>query len=269
MLKTSAATRLTTPFVSRTLLSAIACRLGQLLSSGSVTFTPEDASSARSGTDSPPQLQGSNAGLRTKPSPSSVNRKVIGYVRQDDSLLPYLTVRETLRFAASLRLARSVNKRTRDQIVQQTIDELGLRDAADTIVGGPFRKGISGGEKRRLSIGCVLVTLPSVLVLDEPTTGLDAFTAYALLETLSNLARRGRTVILSIHQPRSDAFPIVRCLALSHLRKKLNPPSKYSSIRCAYYQAATSSTRVQVGTCSRTFRHSDTRRRNIRTRSTL
>jgi ABC-type multidrug transport system ATPase subunit len=50
--------------------------------------------------------------------------------------------------------------------VEQTIDELGLRDAADTVVGGPLRKGISGGEKRRLSIGCVLVTLPSVLILD-------------------------------------------------------------------------------------------------------
>lgn len=51
-------------------------------------------------------------------------------------------------------------------IVEQTIDELGLRDAAETVVGGPLRKGISGGEKRRLSIGCVLVTLPSVLILD-------------------------------------------------------------------------------------------------------
>jgi ABC-type multidrug transport system ATPase subunit len=86
--------------------------------------------------------------------------------------------------------------------------ELGLADAADVVVGGAFRKGISGGEKRRLSIGCVLVTLPSILVLDEPTTGLDAFTAFALLETLKRLAERGRTVLLSIHQPRSDAFPV-------------------------------------------------------------
>ncbi|KAM0752952.1 P-loop containing nucleoside triphosphate hydrolase protein [Meredithblackwellia eburnea MCA 4105] len=135
--------------------------------------------------------------------------KVVGFVRQDDFLLPYLTVRETLSFAAALRLPRSVNPETREAIVDQTILELGLRDVANVIVGGPFRKGISGGEKRRLSIGCILVTLPSVLVLDEPTTGLDSTTAFHLLETLSRLARKGgRVVILSIHQPRSDAFTL-------------------------------------------------------------
>lgn len=112
--------------------------------------------------------------------------------------------------------------------MEQTIQELGLRDAADTIVGGILRKvhpslfsanlvlrlfvtrqqGISGGERRRLSIALTLVTLPSILALDEPTTGLDAFTAFSLLQTLSSLARRGRTVVLSLHQPRSDAFAL-------------------------------------------------------------
>lgn len=130
------------------------------------------------------------------------------FCRQTDDLLPYLTVRETLAYAAALRLPRSVTAETRSAIVDQTIMELGLADAADVVVGGAFRKGISGGEKRRLSIGCVLVTLPSILCLDEPTTGLDAFTAFALLETLKRLAQRGRSIILSIHQPRSDAFPV-------------------------------------------------------------
>ena len=68
---------------------------------------------------------------------------------QDDFLLPYLTVRETLIFAASLRLPRSVSQADKEAIVDQTIVELGLGDAADVFVGGPFRKGISGGEKRR------------------------------------------------------------------------------------------------------------------------
>lgn len=54
----------------------------------------------------------------------------------------------------------------------------------------------------------MLVTLPSVLILDEPTSGLDAFTSYLLLKTLNNLSRRGRTVIISIHAPRSDAYPL-------------------------------------------------------------
>lgn len=145
-----------------------------------------------------------------QPLPRREAKKLIGYVRQDDFLMPFLTVRETLNFAAALRLPKSVSAATRTAIVEQTITELGLADAADVVVGGPFRKGISGGEKRRLTIGCTLVQMPSVLVLDEPTTGLDSFTAFQILETLKKLARRGRTVIVTLHGPRSDAFPLVR-----------------------------------------------------------
>ncbi|KAL1410291.1 hypothetical protein Q8F55_004297 [Vanrija albida] len=141
-------------------------------------------------------------------------RRRIGFVRQQDYLVECLTVRETLTYAARLRLPTNLSSEAISLIVEQTLDELGLRDAADTVVGGPLRKGISGGEKRRLSIGCVLVTLPSVLILDEPTSGLDAYTSYLLLRTLSALARRGRTVILSIHAPRSDAFPLFDRLCL-------------------------------------------------------
>lgn len=119
-----------------------------------------------------------------------------------------MTVRETLTFAASLRLPKSVDQVTREEIVSQTIIELGLKEVENVLVGGMNKKGISGGEKRRLSIGCILVTLPSILILDEPTTGLDSTTAYQLLETLARLARRGRVVILSIHQPRSDAVQL-------------------------------------------------------------
>ncbi|KAG9091359.1 hypothetical protein FS749_016598 [Ceratobasidium sp. UAMH 11750] len=132
----------------------------------------------------------------------------IGFMRQHDHLLAHLTVRETLECAAALRLPVSISAETRPLVVEQTIQELGLRDAADTVVGGALRKGISGGERRRLSIGCALVIFPSILALDEPTTGLDAFTAFALLQTLSTLARRGRTVLLSLHQPCSDAFAL-------------------------------------------------------------
>ncbi|KAF7319864.1 ABC transporter domain-containing protein [Mycena kentingensis (nom. inval.)] len=115
----------------------------------------------------------------------------------------------TLMFSAALRLPKTVDKRAVREIVEQTIEELGLKECADTVVGGIFRKGISGGERRRLSIGCVLVTMPSVLVLDEPTTGLDATTSFVLLQTLSELAKRhSRTIILSLHAPRSDAFAL-------------------------------------------------------------
>ncbi|WVW79872.1 hypothetical protein I302_101842 [Kwoniella bestiolae CBS 10118] len=187
-----------------TLLNAIAHRLSGLpTQSGQVAYYAAT-----------PQTSTAQTAVRGKKLSKGEVKRRIGFVRQQDYLVECLTVRETLTYAAKLRLPTSLSNETITHIVDQTIDELGLRDAADTVVGGPLRKGISGGEKRRLSIGCVLVTLPSVLILDEPTSGLDAFTSYLLLLTLSHLARRGRTIILSIHAPRSDAFDIFDRIAL-------------------------------------------------------
>ncbi|WVF67064.1 hypothetical protein IAT40_001808 [Kwoniella sp. CBS 6097] len=198
-----------------TLLNAIANRLGGLpIESGEVAYyaaTNQNQAKERAENSDDATIRGSGRGKKL--SRGEVKRR-IGFVRQQDYLVECLTVRETLTYAARLRLPTSLSNETVSLIVEQTIDELGLRDAADTVVGGPLRKGISGGEKRRLSIGCVLVTLPSVLILDEPTSGLDAFTSYLLLLTLSHLARRGRTIILSIHAPRSDAFDIFDRIAL-------------------------------------------------------
>jgi len=143
----------------------------------------------------------------------SAAKKAIGYVRQDDALLPYLTVAETLETAAALRLPESVSPQQRAAIVQQTMAELGLRDVADVLVGGALRRGISGGERRRLTIGCQLVTLPSILLLDEPTSGLDSSTAFQILQTLQRLAANGRVVVLSCHLPRSEAFTLVRLVS--------------------------------------------------------
>ncbi|KAG8903628.1 hypothetical protein FRB99_002933 [Tulasnella sp. 403] len=184
-----------------TVLNAIVGRLANLpVENGSVSFCPSNQLSA------PDRKTLTSRKMKDK----------IGFVKQQDTLLEHLTVRETLFYAAALRLPSEISNQTRDLIVAQTIQELGLRDVADTIVGGALRKGISGGERRRLSIGCALVSMPSVLVADEPTTGLDAFTAYSLLLTLSQLARRNRTVILTLHQPRSATFPLFdRILLLS------------------------------------------------------
>ena len=67
-------------------------------------------------------------------------------------------------------------------------------------------KGVSGGERKRTSIGVELITDPSLIFLDEPTTGLDSFTATSVMELLQNLANQGRTIIQTIHQPNSDMF---------------------------------------------------------------
>src|SRR3978361_75425 len=94
------------------------------------------------------------------------------YVKQEDVLLPCLTVRETLQYAAELRLPNPPAERR--QIVEEVILELGLKECANTRIGSTEKKGCSGGEKRRVSIAVQMLSNPSVLFLDEPTTGLDA-----------------------------------------------------------------------------------------------
>jgi ABC-type multidrug transport system ATPase subunit len=130
------------------------------------------------------------------------------YVMQQDILLPTLTVRETLHYAADLRLPSSTTAEDRTRVVEEVILELGLKECADTRVGNSQHRGCSGGEKRRVSIGVQLLSNPSVLFLDEPTTGLDATSAFQLVRTLKSLAQKGRTVVTTIHQPRSEIWDL-------------------------------------------------------------
>ncbi|KAK2021213.1 ABC transporter [Colletotrichum zoysiae] len=138
---------------------------------------------------------------------NSVIRSVCSYVCQDDdALLPSLTVRETLRFSAGLRLPSHMSKEEKTRRAEEVLLKMGLKDCADNLVGNELVKGISGGEKRRVTIAVQLLSDPRVLLLDEPTSGLDAFTANSIMEVLQGLANEGRTVILTIHQARSDLF---------------------------------------------------------------
>lgn len=137
----------------------------------------------------------------------SVIRSVCSYVCQDDdALLPSLTVRETLRFSAGLRLPTFMSKEEKNRRAEEVLLKMGLKDCADNLIGSEMIKGISGGEKRRVSIAVQILTDPRILLLDEPTSGLDAFTANSIMEVLQGLALEGRTVILTIHQARSDLF---------------------------------------------------------------
>ncbi|MCJ1338983.1 hypothetical protein MMC09_004272 [Bachmanniomyces sp. S44760] len=136
-----------------------------------------------------------------------VIRSVTSYVSQDDdALLPTLTVRETLYFAAGLRLPTWMTKSEKTHRAESVLLKLGLRDCADNLVGNDLIKGISGGEKRRVTIAIQVLTDPRILLLDEPTSGLDAFTASSIIDVLRALAEEGRTLILTIHQSRSDLF---------------------------------------------------------------
>ena len=136
-----------------------------------------------------------------------VIRSVCSYVCQDDdTLLPYLTVRENLHFAAGLRLPAHLSTEQKRQRAESVLLKMGLRDCADNRIGNDIVKGISGGEKRRVTIATQILTDPRILFLDEPTSGLDAFTASSIVEVLRGLAEEGRTLILTVHQSRSDLF---------------------------------------------------------------
>uniref|UniRef100_A0A3Q2E4B2 ATP-binding cassette sub-family G member 8 n=1 Tax=Cyprinodon variegatus TaxID=28743 RepID=A0A3Q2E4B2_CYPVA len=141
-------------------------------------------------------------------------KKSIAHVRQDDRLLPHLTVRETLCFVAKLRLPTHFTQAQRDQRVDDVIAELRLRQCANTRVGNDYVRGVSGGERRRVSIAVQLLWNPGILILDEPTSGLDSFTAHNLVITLSRLAKGNRLILLSVHQPRSDIFQLFDLVVL-------------------------------------------------------
>ena len=136
---------------------------------------------------------------------SSVNfNSLAGYVMQDEVLLEYLTVRETLELTAQFKMSAKLVKERVDEV----IEKLGLHSCENNLIGGFMQKGISGGEKKRVSIGVELLTDPAIIFLDEPTTGLDSFTSESLIENLRKLAATGITVIATIHQPNVYIFEL-------------------------------------------------------------
>lgn len=132
---------------------------------------------------------------------SRLLKVISAYVMQDDLLYPMLTVEETLMFAAEFRLPRTLSKSKKQMRVQALIDQLGLRNAAKTVIGDEGHRGVSGGERRRVSIGIDIIHDPIILFLDEPTSGLDSTSAFMVVKVLQRIAQSGSIVIMSIHQP--------------------------------------------------------------------
>lgn len=142
-------------------------------------------------------------------------RAVAAFVDQEDALMPTLTIYETILYSALLRLPRNMSYESKNMRVHETMAELGILHIKDSAIGQEGSRGISGGEKRRVSIACELVTSPSILFLDEPTSGLDSYNAHNVVECLVNLARNyRRTIILTIHQPRSNIVALFDQLIL-------------------------------------------------------
>lgn len=132
---------------------------------------------------------------------SRLLKVISAYVMQDDLLYPMLTVEETLMFAAEFRLPRTLSKSKKKARVEALIDQLGLRNAAKTVIGDEGHRGVSGGERRRVSIGIDIIHDPIILFLDEPTSGLDSTSAFMVVKVLQRIAQSGSIVIMSVHQP--------------------------------------------------------------------
>ncbi|PSN75283.1 ATP-binding cassette transporter-like protein [Corynespora cassiicola Philippines] len=153
--------------------------------------------------------------LNGTPTTLSTFRKFSSYVEQDDALVGSLTVRETLYFAAQLSLPSTINKSQRIARIEALIAAFGLHGQADTLIGTPIRKGVSGGQKRRVSVASQLITSPKVLFLDEPTSGLDSSASFEVMSFVRDIAKQHKILVLaSIHQPSTTTFELFDKLLL-------------------------------------------------------
>ncbi|KAF4257462.1 hypothetical protein CNMCM8812_000527 [Aspergillus fumigatus] len=141
--------------------------------------------------------------------------RITSYVEQEDALIGSLTVQETLKFAADLSLPSSVSKAQRRDRIQTLLESFGILNQAATLVGTPIRKGISGGQKRRVSVASQLITCPKICFLDEPTSGLDSTASYEVISYVKELAVANNLIVIaSIHQPSTTTFQLFDKLLL-------------------------------------------------------
>ena len=154
---------------------------------------------------------------------------------QENVLMATLTVREAIYYSAQIQLPDTMPVAEKLARAGDTIQEMGLTGALDTRIGGREAKGISGGQRKRLSICLEILTRPRLLFLDEPTTGLDSAAAFSVVQTLRQLAvDGGRTIVSSVHQPSSEVFALFDDLCL------------LSSGECVYFGDAKLATQVRT-----------------------
>lgn len=130
---------------------------------------------------------------------------VIGYVPQDDLLIEELTVAENLFYAAKLCFSKLKDSEI-NELVNKTLSALGLSETANLKVGSPLQKTISGGQRKRVNIGLELLREPSVMFVDEPTSGLSSRDSENIMDLLKELSLKGKMIFVVIHQPSSDIF---------------------------------------------------------------
>ncbi|OII70919.1 ABC-2 type transporter family protein [Cryptosporidium andersoni] len=151
------------------------------------------------------RLIGGQIYINGKKVTNSELRSCSSFVMQNEVMLPYLTVQETLNLSAQLRLP-NCTAHERHERINLIISDLGLSHCRNKIVGDNEVKSLSGGERRRVALAIELISDPYLLFIDEPTSGLDTFLSLQILQLLLKLAKSGRTIVCSVHQPRSQIF---------------------------------------------------------------
>jgi ABC-type multidrug transport system ATPase subunit/ABC-type polysaccharide/polyol phosphate export permease len=130
----------------------------------------------------------------------------IGYVPQDDIIHPELSVYESLYYTAKLRLPPDTSDREIEPLIDRILQDLGILETKHVLIGSPLKKGISGGQRKRVNLAQELITQPALLFLDEPTSGLASSDTRNIMRLLRRLANEGRTILLTIHQPSLEAY---------------------------------------------------------------
>ncbi len=140
-------------------------------------------------------------------------RGVIGYIPQDDLLMEDLTVYENLFYAARLCFGNYTDVQIKE-VVEKVLLSLGIAETRNLKVGSPLQKTISGGQRKRLNIGLELLREPTILFVDEPTSGLSSRDSENIMDLLKELALRGKMIFVVIHQPSSDIFKMFDTLII-------------------------------------------------------
>ncbi|KAK4491334.1 hypothetical protein RD792_002070 [Penstemon davidsonii] len=166
--------------------------------------------------------------------------RISGYCEQTDIHSPQITVEESVIFSAWLRLHSNIDPKTKYEFVKEVLETIELDGIKDALVGLPGVDGLSTEQRKRLTIAVELVANPSIIFMDEPTTGLDARAAAIVIRAVKNVANTGRTIVCTIHQPSIDIFEAFDELVLLKAGGHMiycGPLGQHSSKVIRYFEA--------------------------------